>query len=325
MLIPLLVICVWKRWYLWNVYHLLRLEISKELEPAVMPSLPEGIQVEEGVCFARVGDRELKLDIYRPPELPDHLLPVLVFIFGGGWQGGNRRQLFWQRDHLQALKGYAVVAVDYRWSQEAIFPAQIHDVKAAIRWLRKHAAEYQLDADRIACTGVSAGGHLSSLLACSAGVEELEGDVGGEALRGYSSAVQAAINYFGVTAFVELPGVSKEEAFGDLKGLCVQLFGGHPDQRAELAALASPISHISKQTPPILSIYGDRDALVPLMQLEIFDRALKASGAQHEYTVLKNAGHGYGPGFATEERVQQVTAFLDKHMPARSAELAANG
>jgi len=142
----------------------------------------------EGLTYAKYGERILQLDLFKPKEQSE-ALPAIIWIHGGGWRGGTRDSGHKMARYF-AERNYVAVAISYRLSGEAPFPAQIHDCKAAVRWLRANAQAYGIDPKRIGAIGNSAGGHLAALLATSAGVEELEGDGGNEV---YSSALQAAV------------------------------------------------------------------------------------------------------------------------------------
>jgi acetyl esterase/lipase len=172
--------------------------------------LPESVEYIPNVEYATGAGMPLKLDILRPDPMPKNKVPVMIYIHGGGWLGGsyqllpNLLYILWQSDYkvpvnvLLAANGFFTVTIQYRKSFEAIFPAQIEDCKAAVRWVRAHAEEYNLDTEHIGVWGHSAGGHLAALLGTSADVEELEGNGGwGE----YSSRVHAVVDCFGPTDF----------------------------------------------------------------------------------------------------------------------------
>ena len=157
--------------------------------------------VHRDIVYATTPQKNLLLDLYIPSTSGPH--PVLLYVHGGGWTSGSKDNPPTDRF---VKRGYAVASISYRLSQEAIFPAQIHDCKAAVRWLRANAAKYALNTDRIVAWGGSAGGHLVALLATSGGVKELEGDLGNP---DQSSRIQGAINFFGPTDFFRLNSARK--------------------------------------------------------------------------------------------------------------------
>jgi acetyl esterase/lipase len=200
--------------------------------------------------------------------------------------------------------------VGYRLSQKAIFPAQIHDVKAAVRWLRAHAEDYGYDASRIGVAGTSAGGHLAALLGGSGGVEALEGTVG-EHLE-QSSRVQAIVDYYGPTDFV-LRSQNQPKKTEDPRGSVYGLLGGKATERLDLARLASPAYHVSKDDPPLLIIHGDKDTTVCMDQSQRIADEYKRLGLDVTLEVVPEGGHGRGPYFEGEYR-KKVIEFLNRHL-----------
>ena len=248
--------------------------------------------VEENITYGKAGDTELKLDLARPDG--DGPFPAIVFIHGGGWAGGNR-QIYRGQIQEAAKRGYVAVTVSYRLmvfddknkettTAEPIFPAQIHDAKAAIRWLRANASKYKVDANRIGVTGASAGGHLSLLVGLTDPSANLEGDSG---TPDQSSRVQAVVNVFGPT---EMASCHKKSSVAWIFRL---FLGGTPEETAERHQAASPITYVSKDDPPVLTLHGDLDELVPIEQATMLDEKMKAAGASHSLIILKGQGHGF--------------------------------
>lgn len=276
--------------------------------PASPP--PVGVKAVRNVEYAKVDGKPLLLDMYLP-EKTDKPLPAIVWIHGGGWRAGSKDQC-----PVLSLsgQGYAVFSINYRLTDVATFPAQIHDCKAAIRWIRAHAREYGLNPDRIGVAGSSAGGHLVALLGTSGGVKELEGDVGGN--LDFSSKVQAVCDLCGPSSFLiedaDAEAVRKAEA---KDSAVTQLFGGPPAENKEKARLASPVSHVSKDDPPFLIVHGDKDLVVPLRQAEVLDVALKKAGVPTTLHVVAGAGHGV---MASPGVPQLVGEFFDKILKAES-------
>lgn len=266
---------------------------------------PPDAKVNADVVYATVGDTQLHMDIVLPKE-PKSKRPCVVWIHGGGWREGSYKanRAAWMAGH-----GYVVASIQYRFSQEAIFPAQIHDCKAAIRFLRKNAFRYGIDPSRIGAWGLSAGGHLSALLATSGGVKELEGSEGDAEC---SSRIQAVCDFYGPADFSYMP-----QTIGNKPSPVTALLGGSARTKRELARLASPITHITKDDPPVLIAHGDQDTLVNIRQSERFLDALTKAGVEAKLIVVKGAGHGFpesGAEPTREEIDKQVLAFFDRHL-----------
>lgn len=256
------------------------------------------------VQYGKAGDTPLLLDIVLPVEPHKKPLPLVVWIHGGGWQGGSKSQ---NPAAWMVSRGYVVASVEYRMSREAIFPAQIHDCKAAIRFLRANASKYGVDAKHIGVWGASAGGHLSALLGTSGGIKELEGKNGSP---GYSSRVQAVCDFFGPA------DLAKTASRRGITPAPVEaLLGGPVDQKMELARQASPVTFISKDDPPFLIVHGELDKLVSIGQSEELYSALKKAGVNATFVKVKNAGHGFplqGTEPSFEEIRDKVVGFFDK-------------
>lgn len=270
------------------------------------------VVLEDNITYGKAGDTELKLDLARPQG--NGPFPAIVFIHGGGWSGGSRQAY---RGEIQeaAKRGYVAATVSYRLMKydEAkketttatpIFPAQIHDAKAAIRWLRANAKKYHVDPDRIGVTGGSAGGHLSLLVGLTDPSSGLEGESGNPQ---QSSRVQAVVNVFGPT----------DMAFCYEKSSVAWIFrlfmGGTPAEAAERYKAASPITYVSKDDPPVLTLHGDQDALVPVEQAKSLDDKMKAAGASHTLMVFKGQGHGFG-GASGKKAADATWEFFDRHL-----------
>jgi len=260
------------------------------------------------VSYVTNGHARQTLDLYVP-EKAEGSLPLLIWVHGGGWQNGSKngcpivRQGFLQR-------GYAVASINYRLSNDAVFPAQIEDCKAAIRWLRAHAKEYGLDSDRFGVWGSSAGGHLVALLGTSG--DEKAFDVG--AHLDVSSRVQAVCDYYGPTDLTRMDTHATPKAVlkhNDPESPESRLLGGPVLENREKALRASPVTYVSTNAlPPFLIVHGDADPVVPFHQSELLFGALQKAGASVGLHCIKGAGHGQGfGGQALEERVSR---FFDR-------------
>jgi acetyl esterase/lipase len=209
-----------------------------------------------------------QLDLYVP-EKAAAPTPLVVWVHGGGWRTGSRKQF---PAPLLIPTGFAVATLDYRLTGEAPFPAQIEDVKAAIRWLRTHSTEYGIDPQHFGVIGHSAGGHLVSLLGVTNTPSSF--DVG-ENLK-VSSAVQAVCTMSGPSDFFSLAEGADEHRSHAL----IDLFGGTPSDKPALAKAASPTSYAAAGAPPFLIIHGENDTVVPLSQaLTLQNHLEKGSGA----------------------------------------------
>ena len=279
--------------------------------------VPEGVKAQRDIAYVENGHERQKLDLYLP-EKTSAPLPLIIWIHGGGWQAGSK-------DNCPALRfterGYAVASIGYRLSGSAIFPAQIEDCKAAIRWLRAHAAENNLDPKKFAVWGSSAGGHLVALVGTSGDVKQF--DVG--ANLDQSSRVQAVCDYFGPTDITQmdahaLGGAPFKHDSSDSPES--KLIGGAVQENKDKAARVNPITYVSSDDPPFLIVHGDKDPLVPHHQSELLFDALKKSGVSAHFHTIHGAGHG-GPGFAGKNIDDMVAAFFDERLKSSSAKIEA--
>jgi acetyl esterase/lipase len=240
-------------------------------------------------------------------------MPVVVFIHGGGWQKGDKQAGLGRLIPL-VQKGYFGATINYRLTDIAPFPAQIEDCKCAIRWVRAHAKEYNLDPDHIGVWGGSAGGHLVALLGTSGRAKALEGKGG---WPDQSSNVQAVADYFGPADFLywaeeaKKKGVELQQLEAQHAGSAItKLLGGKFSEKMDVAKQASPVTYIDKNDPPVFIGHGEKDQLVPLSQSQVFCDALKKAGVEATLHVVKGAGHG----FRDPETDKMVADFFDKHL-----------
>ena len=266
----------------------------------------ESYRVQKDIPYAETSEQTLLLDLYLPRDAVRP--PLVVWVHGGAWRSGSKNKM-----PLTALveAGYAAASIDYRLSPVAKFPALIHDCKAAIRFLRARQADYGYDARRIAIAGSSAGGHLVALLGVSNGHEELEGKVGTHPEQ--SSSVQAIVDYYGPTNFATILKQSTPHGLGVRVPALELLLGGQPEDLPEVAALASPVSHVGAEDPPLLILHGDQDPQVPINQSHELHAKYKELGLDVHFEVVHGAAHG-GEAFFDETRMALVKAFLDKHL-----------
>ena len=275
------------------------------------PPTSSAVKVERKLVFENTGGKSLALDLYRPANLAGKV-PVVVLIYGGAWvmrnQGSEKPRAEWLARH-----GYAAAVIDYRLSSEALFPAQIFDCKAAVRWLRANSAQYKLDAGHIGAWGDSSGAHLACILGTAGKVPALEGDFGN---TNESSQVQAVVDFFGPTDFLQmeahaLPGSPiNHDSPGSPEAL---LIGGPIQLNKEKVEEANPITYVTEETPPFFIAHGDADPLVPYNQSELLYEALRKAQDQVTFYKIAGAGHG-GPAFDSDMMRAAVLAFLDKSL-----------
>ncbi len=261
--------------------------------------VPNGVKVLRDLEYGKVDGHSLRLDLYLP-EKSTTKPKLLVWIHGGGWKHGSKSTINTTFIRL-VTEGYAAASIDYRLLGLHSHPAQIHECKAAIRWLRAHAEKYGYDASKIGVGGGSAGGHLALLLGLSSGVKKLEGTIGDNLDQ--SSQVQAIVDLFGPSALVRFAKTSKRFKYND-------------KQDSDFLNAASPITYLSKDDPPLLIFHGDKDNVVPKDQSEYLHQRYQAAGLDSKLYIVKGIGHG-GRKFNDKNRYALVKAFLDKHIKAK--------
>ncbi|MCC7495823.1 MAG: alpha/beta hydrolase [Fimbriimonadaceae bacterium] len=238
------------------------------------------VRTELDLVYGRAGEVDLKLDLFQPVDAPAPR-PCVVFVHGGGWGGGERKQFHWHAQQLAAA-GYTTVSVGYRLLQVAPYPACLNDCQRAVRWLRKHADRLGLDPQRIGAMGSSAGGHLVACL----GVRDTRDD-DDPALTGLSSRVQVVVDVHGIHDFPSLPpGLN-------LLSACSKLFGGTLAQQPALWQDASPQTHVNAQSAPMLILHDPADKTVPYDQSVAFATKLMSAGVAVQFEPIPGAGHGF--------------------------------
>jgi acetyl esterase/lipase len=272
------------------------------IQHAKAAEVRDGVRIERDIAYIPDGDSSQRLDLYLPEKPNDKPLPLLVWVHGGGWLGGSKNENPGMR--FTARGEYASASVEYRFSNKAIFPAQIQDCQAAIRFLRANAKKYNFDPDHIGVWGASAGGHLVSLLGTAGGTRTFSGI--GQNLD-QSDRVQAVIDVFGPTDF---PAVKAQVAadktvtnifnFEDMSSPYAKLFGAKPGERADLEKSASPI-------------HGTADMLVPYAQSTEFNDALKRAGVDVLLQTVPGGNHG-GPQYQSPGIMRLYKNFFDKHL-----------
>ncbi len=274
------------------------------------PRVAEAVDALLGVPYAGTDNPRQKLDLYFPKARKgDNPLPVVVFIHGGAWRAGDKRGGYRTLAPLVESGNYVGVSVAYRLSDEAIWPAQLHDCKAAIRWLRANAKRYHLDPNKIGVTGTSAGGHLAAMLGTSGDVPDLDGKLGNHLQE--SSRVQCVADQFGPTELLAMGGSHNNPNSPESK-----LVGGAIQEMQQVARQASATTHVSQGDPPTLLIHGTNDRVVPFSQSELLHDALQKVGVETHLVPVEGAGHG---GFPPQELAKRLRQFFDKHLRGKDA------
>lgn len=253
--------------------------------------------------YARAGETSLKLDLHRPSA---ENAPLIVYVHGGAWRAGSKSNV--PVANLLDL-GFAIASADYRLSTQAVFPAQVHDIKAAIRFLRANAGPLHINTAKIAIIGSSAGGHLAALVGVSHGNPELEGKVGDHLDQ--SSDVQCIVSFYGASNLQSILPQSTEFGLTVRIPALKLLLGDVPDKKRDLAKLASPVAHLDKNDPALLLIHGDADPQMPPAQSQELARAYEALKLPVTLITLPGSKHG-GPEFYDDVRTRIVTEFLHK-------------
>jgi len=274
----------------------------------------ENIRVERDVEFAAVDGKHLLMDVYIPTgaDPASAALPCVMYIHGGAWRSGDKSH---PMAYPLATHGYVVASINYRTSAEAVFPAQIYDCKAAIRFLRANAKKYSIDTGLLGVWGDSSGGHLAALVGTSGDVKDLEGAEGDHLDQ--SSRVQAACVYYPPVDFIAILTQKSNIKRGIFPTAPeAALLGGPTLEKKELAIKASPLTYVTKDDPPFLIVHGSKDAQVPVEQSLALKAALGKAGVETTFQMIDGAPHAFNGE-------QQATAFpftldfFDKHLKSK--------
>lgn len=290
---------------------------SAELREQAVKKYGDTVDIRFDQPYAGTDNPKQMIDLYLPKKPnSDKPLPIIVHIHGGGWVGGDRASYMPRCLAYAATGDYAAASVGYRLSGEVKWPAQIYDCKAAIRYLRGHAKELNIDPDRIGVTGASAGGHLVTLLGTSGGVKELEGNLG--EFTSLPSRVTCVINFCGPQDMGK-PLMQGEAATKDDPAVS-GLFGGPLAEHADAVKAASPLTYVSKETVPVMTVHGTQDMRVDFKHAEMLDAAMKKAGATTILVPMVNAGHGIPVPPAL---IARMDAFWDKYLRDKDVEVPA--
>ena len=283
--------------------------------------LPAGVRFIKDIPYVPDGDEAQRLDLYLPEQPADAPMPLIVHIHGGGWRAGSKSRC--PLLHMVG-RGYAMASVEYRFSQKALFPAQIQDCQAAIRWLRANSKRYNFDPGHVGVVGSSAGGHLVALLGTSGGTNAFA-PIGGN--EDQSDRVQAVCDFYGPTDFGKVMQQAADDKnvrnifqFNTPSDPYSCLIGVSLDADKQKTDAVSPMHYVSADDPPILILHGTHDALVPYAQSTEFVKALKAQGVDALLQTLPGSGHG-GRAFGKPEVIELITSFFDKHLGQANVEV----
>jgi acetyl esterase/lipase len=313
---------------------------SAEAYPPLTFTLDGGVQAVADLTYAtQYGYRPLRLDLYLPPRdrpVPKTGRPVIVYVHGGGWVVGNKRQADFHGHFLETMsalarRGYVVASIEHRLREEAAFPAATQDAKSAIMWLRKNAATYGIDANRFAIWGGSSGGNITGNVAVSCGVKALDPVFSvytpagrtppPDPLAGYSNCVQAAVAWYGVFNFNTLKSqaIPGGDANFDEPTSAASRYLGCAVQQcpADRLKIANSVALIDAKDPPMLLIHGTGDTNIPFGQSVEMDKALRAAGVSSKLVLIPNSLHGFRG--ATDKQseadmrkaLQETFAFFD--------------
>jgi len=272
----------------------------------------QAIDFQPNIVYAETATKRLKLHLLLPKDRSKPL-PLIIFIKGGGWGKNHPQKSFSFIPQLVpfAKHGYVIASVEHRTSNEAKFPAQLYDVKAAVRYLKENAEKYNIDPSRVGVWGTSSGGHLAALLGTSEGVTQVEEN---EKSSRFTSSVQAVVDWYGPTDFSQMskyPGIVDYDAPDSPES---HLIGGPIQENLDKVKIANPITYITSDDPPFLIMHGDKDRRVPFNQSELLYEALKKANVKATMYKIKGAGHG---GFSQPTILKTVQDFFDQQLKTK--------
>ena len=293
------------RIYLFLIIFISGVQALAQTNP-VIDIYPEGTILQGNLAYNNDTLEKHLLDIYLPAEAKGKL-PLVIFIHGGGWLGNDKyADMGYMRKTVAELisHGYALASIDYRFSTQAVFPAQIQDCNRAVSFLYDHSDTYGFDRERFALMGFSAGGHLASLVGLSENNDIEEFYMTGTSK---SFSFKAVVDYYGPSELILFPGADDANS---PEGL---LIGAAPLERPDLAKAASPVTYVDKDDPPFIIIHGEKDELVSPRHSQLLSSWLTVAGVQNELIIVKDAPH-YGAMFDADHIRVKVMGFLREHL-----------
>ncbi|WP_229253785.1 alpha/beta hydrolase [Dyadobacter sp. NIV53] len=284
-------------------------QTSAQMPDRIRNIFPQGTVFHENISYAKDTLKKHLLDIYLPPNVKGPL-PLVIWVHGGAWMHGDKyADMGYMKNTIQQIlnDGYAFASIDYRQSTDAIFPAQIQDCNQAVEFLYSNATKYQIDQNKIALIGFSAGGHLASLLGLSGNNNVKQFYYNGKTP---AFKIKAVIDFYGPSEFLaftpQTDAPNKDDAIGKLLGATII-------ERPDLAKWASPNTYVDKNDPPFLIFNGQKDESVPYTQSLLLASYLKLAGVKHDITIVKDAPH-YGEMFDVEAHRDKIKKFLATYL-----------
>jgi acetyl esterase/lipase len=272
----------------------------------VMDAFPTGTMLHGNIAYNNDTLQKHLLDIYLPANAKGKL-PLVIFIHGGGWLSNDKyADMGYMKKTVAEIvsSGFALASIDYRFSTQAAFPAQIQDCNRAVSFLYDNADKYGFDKKRFAVIGFSAGGHLASLLGLSKNNNVEKFFMSG---TNRTFNIKAVVDFYGPAELILFPGSNDEKSPESI------LLGAAPLARPDLAKAASPVTYVDKNDPPFLIIHGEKDELVSTKQSQLLSAWLRVVGVQNELIIVKDAPH-YGVMFDTDAVRNKVMAFLKQQL-----------
>jgi acetyl esterase/lipase len=272
----------------------------------VIDAFPQGTVLHSNVPYSNDNQPKHLLDIYLPANASEKI-PLVILVHGGGWLSNDKyADIGYMKKTVAAIvsRGFALASIDYRFSTQAVFPAQIQDCNCAISFLYDHAGKYGLDQKRFAVMGFSSGGHLASLLGLSKN-NNVETFFMPGTSRSFS--FRAVVDFYGPSELILFPGSDDEKSPESL------LIGAAPLKRPDLAKAASPVTYVDKNDPPFLIIHGEKDELVSTKHSQLLSAWLSVVGVHNELVIVKDAPH-FGGMFDADEVKNRVITFLEMQL-----------
>jgi acetyl esterase/lipase len=272
----------------------------------VIDAFPKGTILHGNIAYNDDSLLKHLLDIYLPPNTKGKV-PLVIFVHGGGWLSNDKyADIGYMKKTVSEIvsSGFALASIDYRFSTQAVFPAQIQDCNRAVAFLYNNADKYGLDKKRIAVMGFSAGGHLASLMGLSKN-DNIEAFFMPGTNKSFS--FKGVVDFYGPAELILFPGNSDNKSPESI------LIGAAPLARPDLAKAASPVSYVDKNDPPFLIIHGEKDEMVSPKQSQLLSSWLKVVGVQNELVIVKDAPH-FGAMFDVDEIRSKVISFLKKQL-----------
>jgi acetyl esterase/lipase len=287
------------------------IKVNAQTTSPVQHIFPQGTITYSNIPYSNDTLTKHMLDLYLPPDTKNNL-PLVVWIHGGAWMLNDKyADMGYMQNTVRGFidSGYALASINYRYSTDSVFPAQIQDCNQALEFLYQHAAQYHIDNSRIAVIGFSAGGHLASLMALSNNNNVK--DFYPPGLKAHFH-IKALLDFYGPSDFIMIAS-NPDTTVNNARNPVSILLGAQPVDRPDLARRASPVTYVDKNDPPVLIVQGEKDESVPNTQSRLLNSWLAINGVQHQLIIVPNAPH-YGVMFDTDDIRKNVFAFLAAYL-----------